>query len=707
MLFLFQNSTMTKPILYITFLLFTTQSLTNCKNTMHKQHANHLIHETSPYLLQHAHNPVEWYPWGEEALQKAQKEDKLLLISIGYSACHWCHVMAHESFEDPEVAALMNRYFVCIKVDREERPDVDQVYMDAVQLLTGRGGWPLNCFALPDGRPVYGGTYYYKNDWSNLLKQLAELYANEREKLLRQAEAIQTGVLKQENARVLEENPIVTFKQIEAGIRNMAEGFDTIEGGFNGAPKFPMPSIWNYLLDYSNSKNDADITRQIQRTLEKMALGGIYDHVGGGFARYSVDAKWHIPHFEKMLYDNGQLVSIYSKAYRLNKNEHYKRTVYETLNFIKRELTSTEGAFYAALDADSEGVEGKFYSWTSDELKEILGNNYSLVAEYYSVSEEGNWENGLNVLMSVNTAESYATHKRLSLNDFLSTLETAETKLLAARNKRIRPGLDDKILTSWNALMLKGYIDAYKVFQNETFLNAALSNAHFIQEKMMQPDGSLHRTYKDGTSKINGFLDDYAFTINAFIDLYQVTFDEKWLHTAWQLTDFVMNHFIDQDSHFFFYTSDLDSPLVVRKKEITDNVVPSSNAVMAENLWLLSKYYGDSSYADKSRKMMNSMVYEAHHYGRFYSNWARCILNANNNPKEVIITGSEATKIYQEIEKSNPANVIYAIAAYSSSLPIFEDRFVENETLVYICENNTCQVPVSSAKEALELIGKN
>lgn len=673
---------------------------------MSAQPTNHLIHETSPYLLQHVNNPVEWYPWGDEALQKAKTENKLLLISVGYSACHWCHVMAHESFEDLHVAALMNRYFVCIKVDREERPDVDQVYMDAVQLIAGRGGWPLNCLALPDGRPVYGGTYYRKNDWFNVLKQLANLYATDPEKLQKQAEAIHNGVLKQENAQVKDEQGTTTLSQIKVGIKSMAAGFDNQNGGFNGAPKFPMPSIWNYLLDYTNLINDESITKQIHLTLSQMALGGIYDHVGGGFARYSVDASWHIPHFEKMLYDNAQLVSVYSNAYRLSANEHYKRTVYETLTFIKRELTSPEGAFYAALDADSEGEEGKFYSWTANELKKVLSTDYKQIAEYYSISEKGNWENGLNVLRAVSTAELYATNQQLGLNDFLSLLETTETKLLLARNKRIRPGLDNKILTSWNALMLKGYIDAYRTFENKSFLNTALTNARFIQQNMLQPDGSLHRTYNNGTSKINGFLDDYAFTIRALIDLYQVTFDEHWLSLAKQLSNFVLSHFTDNYSDFFFYTADTDSPLSIRKKEVADNVTPSSNSVMAENLWLLSKYYGESAYDEKSRKMMNSMAYETQHYGRFYSNWGRSLLNATYNPKELVIVGPEALKMYNEIAPQTLGNVVYAVSVSKSSLPLFKNRYVENKTLVYICENNTCQMPVSTVKEALKLLGK-
>ena len=673
---------------------------------MNTEHTNQLINETSPYLLQHAHNPVEWYPWGEEALNKAKKEDKLLLISIGYSACHWCHVMEHESFEDSLVAAIMNANFVCIKVDREERPDVDQVYMDAIQLLTGSGGWPLNCIALPDGRPVYGGTYFRKNDWINVLKQLAKIYSNEKSKIIDQAEAIHNGIINHENAQIKVVNYEFSKKDLFIGIQNMALGFDKNEGGFNGAPKFPMPSIWNYLLQYLSLENDQAIKKQFNLTLNKMAFGGIYDHIGGGFARYSVDKHWHIPHFEKMLYDNSQLISLYSKAYQLSKNEHYKRVVYETIGFITRELTTTEGAFYSSLDADSEGEEGKYYVWKAGELEELLDNDYPLFAEYFSVSEKGNWEKGLNVLKSISSAEAYSTEKNIRLNDFLSMLEMADTKLLAERNKRTRPGLDDKILTSWNALMLIAFLDAYITFQNQSFLNAALMNANFVYYKMLNNDFTLYRTYKNGVSKINGFLDDYAFTIKAFINIYQVTFVEKWLLTAKKLCDYVNTHFSDNHSDFFFYTSDTDTPLTFRKKEINDNVIPSSNSVMAENLIILSKYFGETTYYHKAERMVRSLIYEIQNHGRFYSNWGNVLTHLVYDLKEIVITGNNALKLYKEISIKHPTSVIYAVSTNKSKLPIFQNRFVSGETLIYICENKACKLPVSTATEALEMLNQ-
>lgn len=666
---------------------------------------NKLINETSPYLLQHAHNPVEWYPWGNEALEKAKSENKLLLISIGYSACHWCHVMERESFEDVEVATYMNQHFICVKVDREERPDVDQVYMDALQLLSGRGGWPLNCIALPDGRMVYGGTYFRKHDWLGILKQLVNLFTFEYNKLLEQAEAIQEGIVKQELAQLKDENPLPSIEKIADGIGRMAKGFDTEEGGFNGAPKFPMPTIWDYLLTFAKYSIEKPIKQHIQLTLTKMALGGIYDHVGGGFARYSVDADWHIPHFEKMLYDNAQLVAVYAKTFEQSHNELFRMVVYESISFIKCELTSPEGAFYSALDADSEGIEGKFYVWTAEEMQAVLGKDFPLIAQYYQVTSEGNWEKGFNVLKSVDVPENYAAKNEIPINTFLSKLETAQVKLLKARSQRVRPGLDDKIITSWNALMIKGLVEAYRVFENKGFLDSSVQCADFLKLNMIKDDYSLHRTYKNGVSKINGFLDDYAFTIEAFMALYQVTFNEEWLGLANNLTEYTIAHFYDENSGFFFYTSDLDSPLSVRKKELVDNVIPSSNSSMAQNLFGLSKYFLKPQFAQIAEKMLKMMAFEALNYGRFYAKWGSVLVKAAVCNKEMVIAGPEALKYYSAIKNTGKTNMLVAVAENESSLPILNQRFVEGKTAVYLCENNTCGLPVYTVNEAIDLIG--
>ena len=496
-----------------------------------KKYTNELIKESSPYLLQHAHNPVNWYPWGEKALEKAVRENKPIIVSIGYAACHWCHVMEHESFEDEEIATYMNDHFICIKVDREERPDIDQVYMNAVQLITGQGGWPLNCITLPDGRPVYGGTYFNKKQWLHLLKQLDAFINQEAEKANEQAITLTKGINSTEYIQLNNNKTQHSISDLEDIFNHWQPNIDFINGGSKGAPKFPLPIGIQFLLDYHCLTKSEEALKAFTTTLDKMANGGIYDHIGGGFARYSTDAIWKVPHFEKMLYDNAQLVSLYANAYQFTKNEHYKTIIIETLEFIEREMTSNEGGFYASLDADSEGVEGKFYVWDKVELDQLLGLDAILIQEYYNVTSAGNWE-GANILYTTTNDPEFAANHNISTQTLHAKLMHAKKKLLQIRDKRIRPALDDKILTSWNALMLKGYVNAYNVLGDEKYLATALKNADFIINNCMDQDGKLNRNFKNGQSTINGFLDDYAFTIGAFIDLYQSTFDKKWRNKA-------------------------------------------------------------------------------------------------------------------------------------------------------------------------------
>jgi len=480
-------------------------------------HTNHLINESSPYLLQHAHNPVNWFPWGEQAIQKAKVEDKMLLISIGYAACHWCHVMENESFENEEVAEIMNKYFVCIKIDREERPDIDQIYMEAVQMMTGSGGWPLNCFALPDGRPFYGGTYFPTQHWKHILRSLANMYEIERQKIITSASELTNNIKLTESVEMKQVESKFTLFDLKEIVEPWKNYFDETEGGNNRAPKFPMPNSYEFLLEYSIYSKDEDVKDHVFNTLDRMAAGGIYDQAGGGFSRYSVDKYWLVPHFEKMLYDNAQLISLYSKAYRHNKKEEYKRIVYQTIDFVKRELSSKEGACYSSLDADSEGEEGKFYVWEKHEIDEVLGEDSALYSDYYQVSVEGNWEHGKNILHCKENIKDFSRNYHLTEIEFVTKIDLLNNKILKQREKRIRPGLDDKILCSWNALMLKAYVDAYKEFNEPLFLSQAIKSADFISSKMMEKDFRLNRNYKNGKASINAFLDDYAFTIEAFI----------------------------------------------------------------------------------------------------------------------------------------------------------------------------------------------
>ena len=575
-------------------------------STEHK-HTNHLINESSPYLLQHAHNPVDWYPWGEEALEKAKEENKLIIVSIGYSACHWCHVMEHESFEDEEVAEFMNEHFVSIKVDREERPDIDQVYMNAVQLINGRGGWPLNCVALPDGRVIYGDSYFPKESWLDVLGQVVTFVKEKPDEAERIATQITNGIKSSSN--IVANTDIVEYSKedLDESFKNWKNSIDFIEGGSKGAPKFPLPVQYQYLLQYNYISSNVESLKAVNITLSKMADGGIYDQVGGGFARYSVDKFWKVPHFEKMLYDNAQLVSLYSVAYQQSKISKYRHVVVETLEFIGREMTSPDGGFYSALDADSEGEEGKFYVWTKKEIDQLLGARSEIFCDYYNVSDYGNWEQGNNILLIKELPNAIANKFNISEDKLSEIIKDSKQILLQAREGRVRPGLDDKILTSWNALMLKGYIDAYRVFNDDKYLEQALQSANFINDKMKQTDNRLLRNYKGGKSSINAFLDDYAFTIDAFIALYQVTFDERWLNDANYLLKYTLKHFFDKKSGMFYYTSDLDPDLIARKIEINDNVIPASNSQMAKNLYVLGHYFYDYEYIIKAKVMLNNV----------------------------------------------------------------------------------------------------
>lgn len=666
---------------------------------------NELIHEGSPYLLEHAHNPVNWYPWGEKALAKAKKENKPLIISIGYAACHWCHVMEHESYSDTSVANFMNKYFVAIKVDREERPDIDQIYMNAATLISGSGGWPLNAFALPDGRPFYAATYFPKNQWLELLEQVEKTYRSENDKLVKQAENLTQGINRQETLYV-SANPSDSFhiKTYIDIFNNWQHLIDYDFGGFSGAPKFPLPVGWEFLLQYYYITKDEKALKAVTGTLDRMAMGGIYDQLGGGFARYATDKYWKVPHFEKMLYDNGQLVSLYSHAFQLTKNSIYAEIIDETLDFIKREMTNPDGGFYSSLNADSEGEEGKFYVWEEKEFEAILGAEIGkTISSYYQVAKSGNWENGNNILYIKEPKEKFANKNGISSEIFRKTLHESKQKLLKARNQRIRPTTDDKILTSWNALMLKGYIDAYRALGSREYLNAALKNAMFIEQNMYRKDSSLWRNYKNGKANIPAFLDDYALLSEAFIELYQVTFNVHWLMLAKSLTDYSINHFYDQNSRMFYFTSDQSENLIARKMEIPDNVIPSSNSVMAKNLFILGKYFDAPKYTQMSKAMLERLANEISNGGPYYANWA-CLLGLYTTvPFEIAIMGDAALQKNIEIQQNYLPTSIF-MGGNEENLPLLEMKKVEGTTKIYICRNKICQLPVDDVQKALMAI---
>lgn len=669
-----------------------------------QQYTNHLNRESSPYLLQHAHNPVNWYPWCHEALDRAAKENKLIIVSIGYAACHWCHVMEHECFEDTVVADFMNDHFIAIKVDREERPDLDMVYMNAVQLITGGGGWPLNVIALPDGRPLYGGTYFPKQQWLSVLKQVSDFVKNNPDKAEQHAKALTDGV---QRSGIVNENPgKVGFNadDLHEIFYNWKPHIDFSNGGSRGAPKFPMPVGFQFLLHYHFLTKDPEAIRAVTITLDKMADGGIHDQIGGGFARYSTDILWKVPHFEKMLYDNAQLVSLYSSAFQVTKDPRYRSIVYETLGFIERELASKEGGFYSSLDADSDGEEGRYYTWYLEEFEKLLGTDALLIADFFHMTSGGNWENGKNVLYAAGPDQGLLAKYCLKPAELNKKVAASKDILFRERLKRNRPSLDDKMLTAWNALMIKGYADAYRVFDDQKFLDAALKTAEFIRKNLQKPDYRLDRNFKNGKSTINGFLEDYALTIDAYIALYQSTFNEKWLGEAQNLMVYVLAHFYDTESGMFFFTSDTDPALIARKTEIADHVIPSANSVMAKNLYILGRYFLNGDYLSLSKRMLNNVQQDAIEGNVYYANWDVLWAWVLHEPYEVVIAGDDCAGLRKEFDTHYLPNLILAGGNSEGSLPLLKDRFIEGQTTIYVCRYKTCKRPVTTVQEAISQI---
>ncbi|MDB4506007.1 thioredoxin domain-containing protein [bacterium] len=702
---------MNKYLICFTLLAFvsckSSQNGKSSKDGNHK-YTNKLINESSPYLLQHAHNPVDWYPWGDEALAKAKAEDKMIIVSVGYAACHWCHVMEHESFEDTLVSKIMNENFICIKVDREERPDIDDVYMSACQLASGRGcGWPLNAFALPDGRPVWASTYFPKKDWLGVLNNFIKIKKEDPERLEESANQLQEGIKQQDNIVLNQEDQDFNPQNLAKIATNFLENIDFKKGGRKGAPKFPMPNNYEFLLNYYHITKDAKALEGVTTTLDNMANGGIYDHLGGGFARYSTDDDWFAPHFEKMLYDNGQLISLYSEAYQLTKNPLYKKVVVETLEYTKREMTNPDGGFYSSLDADSEGEEGKFYVWKKSEIDSLLGDDLAKVFnEFYEVKRSGNWEHKNNILHRKSSNEKVAKKFDLTADQLSKKIDDAKIILMSARGKRIRPGLDDKILTSWNALMLKGYTDAYRAFGNEEYLESAIRNANFLVKNSIKDEHRLNRNFKDGQSVINAFLDDYALLIDAFVHLYQVTFDEQWLNHAKKLTAYTQTHFYDKSTGMFHYTSNLDPELIARKKELADNVIPGSNSTMARNLYKLGTMLYQPEWVDLSKQMLHNLSESITDTPQpnFYSNWCSLYWAIVNPPFEVAVIGDNSRALSKELMQYYLPNALILGGKSEGNLQLLQDKLIEGETRIYVCKNKVCKFPVLEVNKALELM---
>ena len=651
--------------------------------------ANSLINSTSPYLLQHAHNPVDWHEWGPEALAKAQSENKPILVSIGYSACHWCHVMERESFENTDTAAIMNKSFVCIKVDREERPDVDQVYMEAVQTMGVNGGWPLNVFLTPDQKPFYGGTYFPPPHWQNVLGQIASAFVQRREEIDRSANEIAEHLKRSDLQRFASTTTKFDRTILDNMFKTLESRFDNEYGGMDKAPKFVMPAIWMFLLRYHKIAANQEALDMVTITLREMTRAGLYDIAGGGFARYSVDGQWFAPHFEKMLYDNAQLFSLYSEMFRITQDDFYKDVVYETFGWLKREMTHPNGGFYSALDADSEGVEGKFYTWTADEAKDALGDEFDEASKHFNITDQGNWEHGRSILM-----------RDVSLGSD-EKVNTWKNKLMAARDHRIRPGLDDKILAGWNAMTIRGLADAYGAFGDQKFLDAALHCTTFIETNMMS-EKRLYRSYKDKRSSTEGFLEDYAFMIQAYLSLYQYTSDERLLSKAKQMCEYVVTDFFDPDDGYFHYTSSAAEKLIARKKEIFDNVIPASNSAMAMNLFVLGTILDVASWKEMSHNMVSRLTQTIESEPAYLSNWGICLAAMTKGVSEVAIVGPDAPELLKKFSLQFQPFAFVQSTTGTSSLPLLKGKETANgRTTIYVCYDRTCRLPVTTVEEAL------
>ncbi|PLS77305.1 MAG: thioredoxin domain-containing protein [Chloroflexi bacterium] len=676
-------------------------------------HTNRLIDETSPYLLQHAHNPVDWYPWGSEALERARAEDKPILLSVGYSACHWCHVMERESFEDEDTAALMNEHFVNIKVDREERPDIDAIYMQAVQAMTQHGGWPMTVFLTPQGEPFYGGTYfppeprYGMPSFQQLLSAMSDTWRNRRDDVLT-------------SARELTEH-LVTAEQLKAGAGGLNERlldqaassiqqrFDPRYGGWGKAPKFPAPQTIDFLLRQYQRKGDETVRQQAEYTLLRMAHGGMYDQLGGGFHRYSVDEKWLVPHFEKMLYDNGQLARTYLHAYQLTGNTEYRRIVEETLDYIMREMTAPEGGYYAAQDADSEGVEGKFFVWTAAEVRQALGEDANLFAQIYDVTTRGNWEH-TNILHLPRPIEDIARVTGQPVERLREVVERGKRTLFALREQRVHPQRDDKVLTNWNGLMLAAMADAGRVLDRQDYLESAQHNAEFVLTAM-RVNGRLRHSYKDGQAKVEAFLSDYALYAEGLLTLYRATFELRWLQAARDLAEHMLAHFWDQEQGGFFQTSDEHETLIARPKDLFDEAVPSGNAVAAHVLLQLGALLGEPEYDRRARATIELVTSALQQYPSAFATMLNALDFALAVPREVAIMGeprdAATQRLIDVLDTRWLPNVIVAAAhpddtAAAELVPLLRERPLrDGKATAYVCRSFVCNLPTTEPDEML------
>jgi len=667
-------------------------------------YTNNLINESSPYLLQHAHNPVDWYAWNNEALNRSKEEDKPILVSIGYSACHWCHVMERESFEDETTAELMNEHFINIKIDREERPDLDHIYMDAVQAMTGSGGWPLNVFLTPDLKPFFGGTYFppvrafNRNSWKEVLVAVALAYKEKKVEILEQAETLTRHLLSGNNFNAGSEAAVANQELTNNISETLIGQADKEWGGFGQAPKFPQTFSIIYLLrHYHFTANEAALKTALL-SLDKMMTGGIYDHLGGGFCRYATDRKWQIPHFEKMLYDNALLIIAFAEAYQLTGKEDYADVIRQTVGFIRREMTSREGGFYSALDADSEGVEGKYYTWSKKEIDSLLGKHSGLFCRCYDISDHGNWEH-TNILWLPENLEKIAAGTGLRQDELVQELTALKQTLFNVRLQRVRPELDNKVLTGWNALLIVALCKAYVALESNEYLELAKMNITFLEKQLFGEEGKLLlHSWNKIANRQQAFLDDYAALIHAYIFLHQSTADAAYLLKARILLEQVIEIFSDEQHIFFYYTAKNQIDIPIRKIEIYDGATPSGNSLMATNLLLLSVYFDIPAWRERAENMiLNSMKFVEKYPGSF-GVWCLNLQLLVNGLKEIVIMGGDYNSVLLQVLKEYiPLKIVQASAVENMDWPLLSEKIImQNETNIYICENFKCLKPFTN-----------
>ena len=693
---------------------------------MEDKFRNRLKDESSPYLLQHANNPVDWFAWNEEAFEKAKKEDKPVFLSIGYSTCHWCHVMAHESFEDEEAAALMNEVFVSIKVDREERPDIDNIYMSVCQMMTGSGGWPLSIFMTPDKKPFYAGTYFPKENrygrmgFVNLIKRIEELWKNDREEIVNSSNQAASALQQfstESGGEKLDE------KILDAGFGELRDRFDEEYGGFASAPKFPSPHNLLFLLRYWRENKSANALAMVEKTLTEMRRGGIYDHIGFGFHRYSTDKEWLVPHFEKMLYDQAMLAIAYTEAYQATKNGLFKQTALEILEYVSRDMTSQDGGFYSAEDADSEGVEGKFYIWTSDELKSFLSEDeFNLTKRIFTVAEEGNYideaartKTGTNILHQKKAFKEIANELNIAEERLPDKISSIRKKIFEKRERRIHPSKDDKILTDWNGMMIAAYAKAARIFDDTELKDIAVKAADFVLNNMFNQKGRLLHRFKNGNAGISANIDDYAYFIFALLEIYEAGFETKYLTKAIALTKEALKYFWDEENGGFFFTASDSEKLLIRSKEFYDGAVPSGNSIMLNNLFMISRITGNNEFEVKAEKISAAASDNVARSPSAFSMMLAGLSSLMNPSFEIIFASKDIESAKEFIQKLNeiylPNKVVVFVPQNENREELLKSaeylknyKMTNGKTTTYVCRNYSCELPTNSPENMMKQI---